>query len=173
VKQLDTRVLVGVGLPYNKSTVLPYIKQYFAGGSNDLRAFYARTIGPGSYKKDNSNTNILLDQSGEIKLIGNIEYRFPITYKLDGAVFLDAGNVWLINEDTSRVGGKFEFDRFYKEIAVGAGFGLRVNLDYVIIRLDAAIPLRRPYKESNKYWTFTSPYLWRDYILSFAIGYPF
>jgi outer membrane protein assembly factor BamA len=173
VTQLVTRVLVGVGLPYNKSTVLPYIKQYFAGGSNDLRAFYARTIGPGSYKKDNTNTNILLDQSGEIKLIGNIEYRFPITYKLDGAVFLDAGNVWLINEDTSRVGGKFEFNRFYKEIAVGAGFGVRVNLDYVVIRLDAAIPLRRPYKDFDNYWTFTSPYLWRDYILSFAIGYPF
>ena len=173
VKKLVTRVLVGVGVPYNKSTVLPYIKQYFAGGSNDLRAFYARTIGPGSYKKDNTDSDILLDQSGEIKLIGNIEYRFPITYKLDGAVFLDAGNVWLINEDTSRVGGKFEFNRFYKEIAVGAGFGLRVNLDYVIIRLDASIPLRRPYKESDKYWTFSSPYLWRDYILSFAIGYPF
>jgi len=173
VTQLVTRVLVGVGVPYNKSTVLPYIKQYFAGGSNDLRAFYARTIGPGSYKKDNTNTNILLDQSGEIKLIGNIEYRFPITYKLEGAVFLDAGNVWLINEDTSRVGGKFEFNRFYKEIAVGAGFGVRVNLDYVVIRLDAAIPLRRPYKEFDKYWTFTSPHLWRDYILSFAIGYPF
>ena len=173
VTKLVTRVLVGVGVPYNKSTVLPYIKQYFAGGSNDLRAFYARTIGPGSYKKDNKNTNILLDQSGEIKLIGNLEYRFPITYKLDGAVFVDAGNVWLINEDSSRVGGKFEFNRFYKEIAVGAGFGLRVNLDYVVIRLDAAIPLRRPYKDFDKYWTFSSPYLWRDYILSFAIGYPF
>ncbi len=173
VKKLVTRVLVGVGVPYNKSTVLPYIKQYFAGGSNDLRAFYARTIGPGSYKKDNTNTNILLDQSGEIKLIGNIEYRFPITYKLDGAVFLDAGNVWLINEDTSRVGGKFEFNRFYKEIAVGAGVGLRINLDYVVMRLDVALPLRRPYKDFDKYWTFSSPYLWRDYILSFAIGYPF
>ena len=173
VTKLVTRVLVGVGVPYNKSTVLPYIKQYFAGGSNDLRAFYARTIGPGSYKKDNTNTNILLDQSGEIKLIGNLEYRFPITYKLDGAVFVDAGNVWLINEDSTRAGGKFEFNRFYKEIAVGAGFGLRVNLDYVVIRLDAAIPLRRPYKDFDKYWTFSSPYLWRDYILSFAIGYPF
>lgn len=173
VTKLVTRLLIGVGVPYNKSTVLPYIKQYFAGGSNDLRAFYARTVGPGSYKKDNTNTNILLDQSGEIKLIGNIEYRFPITYKLDGAVFLDAGNVWLLNEDTSRVGGKFEFNRFYKEIAMGAGFGLRVNLDYVVIRLDAALPIRRPYKDLGKYWTFSSPYLFRDYILSFAVGYPF
>jgi len=173
VQKLVTRLLIGVGVPYNKSSELPFIKQYFAGGSNDLRAFYARTVGPGSYKKDYSNTNLLLDQSGEIKIIGNIEYRFPISYKLDGAAFIDAGNVWLLNEDTSRVGGQFHFNSFAKDIAVGAGIGLRVNLDYVVVRLDASIPLRRPYKDSGKYWTFSSPYLFRDYILSFAIGYPF
>jgi len=173
VQKLVTRVLIGVGIPYNKSNTLPFIKQYFAGGSNDLRAFYARTVGPGSYKKDYSNTNLLLDQSGEIKLIGNIEYRFPITYKLDGAAFIDAGNVWLLNEDSSRVGGQFHFNSFAKEIAVGAGIGFRVNLDYVVVRLDASIPLRHPYKDNGKYWTFSSPYFFRDYILSFAIGYPF
>ncbi|MCK5857630.1 MAG: BamA/TamA family outer membrane protein [Bacteroidales bacterium] len=173
VQKLVTRLLIGVGLPYNNSQVLPYIKQYFAGGSNDLRAFYARTVGPGSYKKDYTQTNLLLDQSGEIKIVGNIEYRFPITYKLEGALFLDAGNVWLLNEDTSRAGGKFSFNSFAKELAVGAGIGFRVNLDYVTMRLDASIPLRRPYKESAKYWTFSSPYFVRDYILTFAIGYPF
>ena len=173
VQKLVTRLLIGVGLPYNNSEVLPYIKQYFAGGSNDLRAFYARTVGPGSYQKDYTQTNLLLDQSGEIKIVGNIEYRFPITYKLDGAAFIDAGNVWLLNEDTSRVGGKFSFNSFAREIAVGAGIGFRVNLDYVVVRLDASLPLRRPYKESGKYWTFSSPHFFRDYILSFAIGYPF
>ncbi len=172
-KQLVTRVLAGLGIPYNNSTVLPYIKQFFAGGSNDLRAFYARTVGPGSYKRDKNRSNLLLDQSGEIKLVGNIEYRFPISYKFNGAVFLDAGNVWLINEDTSRVGGKFEANSFYKEIAVGAGLGARIDLDYVIIRLDISVPFRRPYKENNTYWTFTSPHFISDYILSFAIGYPF
>ena len=172
-KTLVTRAVAGIGVPYNHSTVLPYIKQFFAGGSNDLRAFYSRTVGPGSYQKTNSQSNILLDQSGEIKLIGNIEYRFPIAYKLNGAVFLDAGNVWLLNEDTSRVGGKFNSNTFYKEIAVGAGFGARLNLDYLIIRLDFSLPFRRPYKTDDKYWTFTSPYFIKDYIISFAIGYPF
>ena len=172
-KQFVTRVVAGLGVPYNNSTVLPYIKQFFAGGSNDLRAFYARTVGPGSYKKDLNQGNLLLDQSGEIKLVGNIEYRFPISYKFNGAVFLDAGNVWLINEDTSRVGGKFNTNTFYKEIAVGAGLGARIDLDYVIIRLDISVPFRRPYKEEDTYWTFTSPHFISDYILSFAIGYPF
>lgn len=172
-KTFVTRIVAGIGVPYNNSTVLPYIKQFFAGGSNDLRAFYSRTVGPGSYQRNNNGSNILLDQSGEIKLIGNIEYRFPISYKLNGAVFLDAGNVWLLNEDTSRVGGKFNSNTFYKEIAVGAGFGARINLDYIIIRLDFSVPFRRPYKTNDKYWTFSSPYFIKDYIISFAIGYPF
>ena len=173
VKQLVTRLLIGLGVPYNNSEVLPYIKQYYAGGSSDIRAFYARTVGPGSYKKDYDKSGILLDQSGEIKIVGNIEYRFPLTYKLDGALFLDAGNVWLLNADTSRVGGEFHFNSFINQIAMGGGFGLRINLDYIVIRLDAALPFRRPYKEGNSNWTFTDPHLFKDYILSFAIGYPF
>jgi len=171
--QFVTRLIGGVGIPYNQSSVLPYIKQFFMGGSNDLRAFYARTVGPGSYKKNKSESGLLLDQSGEIKIAGNLEYRFPIIEKLNGALFLDAGNVWLFNEDTSRVGGKFSLNTFYQQIAVGFGFGARIDLDYVILRLDLAIPLRKPYKEYNKYWTFTSPHLFSDYVLSFAVGYPF
>lgn len=167
------RIIGGIGLPYNKSTVMPYIKQFFAGGSNDLRAFFARTIGPGSYKKDLTQSTLLLDQSGEIKIAGNLEYRFPITYKLNGAAFIDAGNVWLLNEDTSRVGGVFEINTFYNQIAVGAGVGARLDLEFIVIRLDAAVPLRKPYKEFGKYWTFTSPNFFSEYILSFAIGYPF
>ena len=173
VKELVFRFLAGIGIPYNHSSVLPYIKQYFAGGSNDIRAFYARTLGPGSYKKDYTNNDLMLDQSGEIKIMGNMEYRFPIFYKLNGAVFMDAGNVWLLKEDSSRVGGKFNFNSFYKEIAVGFGLGLRVDLDYVVLRLDAALPFRNPYKEYGSYWTFSSPYFFKNYILSLAIGYPF
>jgi len=81
--------------------------------------------------------------------------------------------VWLLNADSSRVGGKFKFNSFMSQIAVGGGFGLRINLDYIVIRLDAALPFRRPYKEGNKYWTFSNPHFFRDYILSFAVGYPF
>ncbi len=173
VKQLVTRLLIGIGIPYNNSEVLPYIKQYYAGGSSDLRAFYARTVGPGSYKKDYNKSGILLDQSGEIKIVGNLEYRFPLTYKLDGALFLDAGNVWLLNADTSRVGGEFKFKSFLNQIAMGGGFGLRINLDYIVLRLDAALPFRRPYQQYGSNWTFADPHLFKDYILSFAIGYPF
>ncbi|RLD44455.1 MAG: hypothetical protein DRI86_07525 [Bacteroidetes bacterium] len=170
---LVTRLIGGIGVPYNKSTVMPFIKQFFAGGSNDLRAFYARTVGPGSYKKDLTQSSLLLDQSGEIKIAGSLEYRFPIMYRLNGALFIDAGNVWLLNEDPSRIGGKFDFNTFYKQLAVGAGLGARIDLDYVVIRFDLAIPLRKPYKEYNKYWTFTSPHILDDYVLSFAVGYPF
>jgi outer membrane protein assembly factor BamA len=173
VHQLATRLLVGVGVPYGNSTVLPYIKQFFAGGSSDIRAFYARSLGPGSYQRNPNQQNLLLDQSGEIKITGSIEYRFPITYKLDGAMFFDAGNVWLLHEDTSRVGGQFKWDSFLQEVALGFGMGLRVNLDYIVIRLDAALPFRNPYKENGTYWTFTSPYFFKNYILSLAIGYPF
>ena len=170
---LVTRLIGGIGVPYNKSTVMPFVKQFFAGGSNDLRAFYARTVGPGSYKKDLTQSSLLLDQSGEIKIAGSLEYRFPIMYKLNGAFFIDAGNVWLLNEDTSRVGGKFYFNTFYKQLAVGVGVGARIDFDLIVIRFDFALPLRRPYKEYDKYWTFINPHIFNDYVLSFAIGYPF
>jgi hypothetical protein len=111
-RQLATRVLAGVGVPVGNSKVLPYIKQYFAGGSQDIRAFYARSLGPGSYTPpDSLQSSLLLDQSGEVKLLGSIEYRFPIIYKVYGALFVDAGNVWLLNEDETRPGGKLEFNR--------------------------------------------------------------
>jgi len=173
-KQIATRILVGVGIPYNNSTVLPYVKQYFAGGSQDIRAFYSRTIGPGNYQpSDTLGSQGFLDQSGEIKLMGNIEFRFPITFKTFGAFFVDAGNVWLIKEDASRPGGKFEFNRFVSDIAVGGGFGVRVDINYFVLRLDAAIPFRKPYLEDNEKWIFDNPDFFGDYVFSVAVGYPF
>lgn len=173
-RQIATRVLAGAGVPYNNSEVLPYVKQYFAGGSQDIRAFYARSLGPGSYQPpDSLISKGFLDQSGEIKLLGNFEYRFPITYKTYGALFLDAGNVWLINEDESRPGGKFTFDGFWDDIALGGGFGLRVDIDYFVIRLDAAVPIRKPYLSQNEKWIVSNNSFWGDYILSLAVGYPF
>jgi outer membrane protein assembly factor BamA len=165
---------VGVGIPYNNSTVLPYVKQYFAGGSQDLRAFYSRTVGPGNYQpSDSINQQGFLDQSGEIKLMGNIEYRFPITYKTYGAFFVDAGNVWLIREDPSRPGGKFEFNRFLDDIAIGGGFGIRIDIDYFVLRLDAAIPFRKPYLADSEKWIFNNTDFFGDYVFSLAVGYPF
>ena len=173
-RQIATRFLAGIGVPYNNSSVLPYVKQYFAGGSQDIRAFYARSIGPGSYKPaDSIPSGVFLDQSGEIKLEANIEYRFPITYKTFGALFVDAGNVWLLNEDESRPGGKFEFDKFLNEIAIGSGFGIRIDITYFVIRLDVAVPLRKPYISGKEKWIFNNSSFWSDYVISLAVGYPF
>lgn len=172
-KQIAARLVAGVGIPYGNASVLPYVKQYFAGGSQDIRAFYARTIGPGSYQAPNSSGTYFLDQSGEIKLMANIEYRFPITYRLNGAVFTDAGNVWLINDDPARPGGKFELNKFMDDIAIGSGFGLRVDITYFIIRLDAAVPIRKPYDVEDGRWIFNNTSFFGDFILSLAVGYPF
>ncbi len=172
--QIATRLIVGVGVPYQNSSVLPYAKQFFAGGSQDIRAFYARSIGPGSYFSTNPHNNgSFLDQSGEIKLMSNIEYRFPISYRINGALFTDAGNVWLINEDPSRPGGKFKFNSFLGDIAIGAGAGIRVDLDYFIIRLDGAIPIRKPYLSGSQAWIFNDISFFHEFIFSLAIGYPF
>jgi outer membrane protein assembly factor BamA len=172
--QVASRLVAGVGIPFNNSSVLPYIKQYFAGGSQDIRAFYARSIGPGSYSPSDSLSDVgFLDQSGEIKLLGNIEYRFPLTHKTYGAFFLDAGNVWLLNEDETRSGGKFEFNKFLNDMAIGSGLGIRVDLTYVVIRLDFAFPIRKPYMPKNENWIFNNGNFFGDYIFSLAIGYPF
>ena len=173
-RQIATRLIAGIGVPFNNSSVLPYVKQYFAGGSQDIRAFYARSIGPGSYKPaDSIPGGVFLDQSGEIKLEGNIEYRFPITYKTSGAFFVDAGNVWLLKEDESRPGGKFEFNKFLNEIAVGSGLGIRLDITYFVIRLDVAVPLRKPYISGKEKWIFNNSSFWSDYVISLAVGYPF
>jgi len=174
-KQIATRLVAGIGIPYNNSTVMPYIKQYFSGGSQDIRAFYSRTLGPGSYHPpDSIENNNFLDQSGEIKLMGNIEYRFPITYKTNGAFFMDAGNVWLLYEDESRPGGQFKFNEFLDDIALGFGTGLRFDITYLVLRLDVAVPIRKPYLDGKEKWIFNNlDFLTKDYIFSFAVGYPF
>ncbi len=171
---IATRLLGGIGVPYNNSSVLPYVKQYFIGGSQDLRAFYARSVGPGIYHpSDNGQGSLFLDQSGEIKLLGNFEYRFPITYKTQGAFFIDAGNVWLLKNDPSRPGGKFEFNKFLNEFAIGSGLGIRIDITYFVLRLDLGVPIRKPYISGKDKWIFHNPDFWGDYIISLAVGYPF
>jgi hypothetical protein len=173
-KEIAMRFVAGIGVPFNNSDVMPYIKQYFAGGSQDIRAFYSRTLGPGSYQPaDTLPANTFLDQSGEIKLMGNLEWRFPVTYKTNGAVFVDAGNVWLLNDDPARPGGKFRFSEFLDELAIGFGAGIRVDITYLVIRLDAAVPVRKPYLDGPDQWIFTNTSFFKDYIFSLAVGYPF
>lgn len=175
---IATRFIAGLGYPYGNSITMPYVKQFFVGGSNSIRAFRARTLGPGSYDPRAQNATFFFDQSGDVKLELNAEYRANIYKFLNAAIFADAGNVWLINEDITRPGGKFSKD-FAKEIAVGAGVGLRLDFSILILRLDLAMPLRIPYYEEKERWTFDKIDFgnssWRkdNLILNIAIGYPF
>ncbi len=174
--QLVLRFFAGIGLPYGNSTQLPFIKQYFSGGPSSIRAFRARSIGPGSYFSNKSYSESYWDQSGNVKLEANIEYRFPIISVLKGAWFVDAGNVWLSSDNASLPGGAFG-PNWYTEIAVGAGFGARIDIDYFVIRFDLATPLRNPGLPQSERWTgllnLGNGWNSRNLVLNFAIGYPF
>jgi hypothetical protein len=170
------RLFAGYGLPYGNSRSLPFVKQYFTGGSSSIRAFRARTLGPGSYH--NTTNKFLANEAGDIKLEYNSELRMHLVSVINAAVFVDAGNIWLQKGDTSRPGGQFS-SRFLKEIAVGAGAGLRIDASIVVVRLDLAFPLRKPWLPESERWVlkdvkFGDPD-WRkeNLILNIAIGYPF
>src|SRR5690606_15516633 len=121
--QLASRIIVGTGYGYGNSTELPFIKQFFIGGTNSIRAFRARSIGPGTYMEPTDASSFLPDQSGDLKLELNTEYRAKLFSVVHGAVFVDAGNIWLVNEDENKPGAKISGD-FLKELAVGTGVGL-------------------------------------------------
>lgn len=157
------RVFGGLGIPYGNSRSLPFVKQYFSGGSYSVRAFQIRSLGPGTYHPSN-NENSYFDQAGDIRLEANLEYRFPIFSVIKGALFMDAGNVWLKKKNDALPGGKFTSD-FINQIGVGPGFGLRVDVQGFVIRFDLAAPLKRPYAD----WDFE----YKKPVFNFAIGYPF
>jgi outer membrane protein assembly factor BamA len=165
------RLFMGVGLPYGNFDQLPFEKKYFSGGANGIRAWQVRTLGPGTYK---APPDAYPNQSADIKLEGNLEYRFRLLGRVEGAFFLDAGNIWAINKNDNREGALFKFDRFYNEIAVGTGTGLRFNFNYFIFRLDLGMKLRDPSLESGKRFIIGNYPVNADHFnLSFAIGYPF
>lgn len=177
---IATRIHGGIGLPYGNSTVMPYVKQFYSGGTNSIRAFRARSLGPGTYTPPKDGLeNVLIDQTGEIKLEANAEFRFPIVRYLKGALFTDVGNIWLAHEDSLRPGGKFDVDTFYKEIAVGLGVGLRIDVDLVVLRFDWAFPVRKPWLPEGERWVFNEINLfdscWRkdNLLWNISIGYPF
>jgi outer membrane protein insertion porin family len=176
---LATRIILGAGIPYGNSLVMPYSKQFFSGGANSVRAFLPRSLGPGSYEIPDSISYGYFDQAGDLKLELNAEFRFGIVSLLKGALFVDAGNVWLTRKNEFLPGGEFESNRFIKEIAVGTGFGLRLDLSFFLIRFDLGIPLRKPYLPENERWVideinFGSPGWRRDnLVFNIAIGYPF
>lgn len=164
------RLLAGVGRPYGNSDVLPYIKQYGIGGPNSVRAFAARGVGPGTYKPTAADVNnSFYDQVGDMRLEGNIEYRQDLFPYVKGALFVDAGNIWLASDDPTRPGGQFKANTFLRQLAVGAGAGLRVDVQFFVIRLDYAFPLRAGYGTP----TDTDGNTDRAGRLNLAIGYPF
>lgn len=173
---IASKFKIGVGLPTGNSSVLPYIKQYYAGGTNSIRAFMSRSVGPGSYQLDDDNT--FIDQTGDILIESSIEYRFDLIKMLKGAIFIDAGNIWSANEDSSRPGSNFNINTFYNELAIGSGFGFRFDADIIVVRLDIAKPIYNPSLASGERWQgeIFRPWQrnwWQSNIFNFAIGYPF
>ncbi len=167
------RFFAGIGIPYGNSQAIPFIRQYSCGGAEGIRAWLARDLGPGTYKIADS-LNLYPDQYGDIKLEANIEYRFDIIRSFKGALFLDAGNIWTLNDIDERQGGKFEFNQFYKQFALGSGLGIRYDFTFAIIRLDAGVKLRDPSIKGADSWVIAKqPFKWKHIVLNFAIGYPF
>lgn len=175
------RIDVGIGIPYGNSTQIPYIKQFFIGGNNSLRGFRSRSVGPGTYFPKTTTgkpSSIIPDQTGDLKLEMNTEFRPHLSGPLYGAVFVEGGNIWLLNDSsyTHKEGAQFT-SKFFSQLAVDAGFGLRLDITLFVIRFDVAFPLRKPWvippsvvRDIN----FFDPG-WRrqNLVYNLAIGYPF
>lgn len=170
--RLVARMLVGAAHAYGNSSQVPYSEQFYIGGANSIRAFAVRSVGPGSFRPDVTNPNGYYDQTGTFKIEANLEYRFPIFSYLKGALFLDAGNVWMLSDDSNRPGGKLVMKDFFNEIAVGTGLGLRFDMDMLVIRADVGYALHAPY-DTGKSGYFNMPSFKKSYAFHLAIGYPF
>ena len=164
------RAYGGIGLPYGNSSGLPYEKSFFSGGNNNHRAWELREIGPGSSKID--DTQLRYDRSGDIQIGGNFEYRFSILGPLEGAAFVDIGNVWTLKPQKDVEGGEMKLNSFYKELATGTGFGIRLNIQFLIIRFDFAVKTWDPSKPMNERWVIPQT-KFSSINMNFGIGYPF
>lgn len=168
---LVSRVLIGAEHAYGNAREVPYTEQFYIGGANSIRAFTVRSIGPGSYRSPRDKVNGYFDQTGTFKFELNTEYRFPIASVLHGAVFLDAGNVWLLKADPLRPGGELTGKRFLRDLALGTGIGLRVDLGMIVIRGDLGYGLHVPYDNGSRHY-FNIRF--KDaFAFHLAIGYPF
>lgn len=168
---LVTRIFGGIAHAYGNASEVPYSEQFYIGGANSVRAFTVRSIGPGSYHPEGGSSNNF-DETGTFKFEFNVEYRFRIYGPLHGATFLDTGNVWLLKNDPSRPGGKLEGKRFFKDLAVGTGVGLRVDIGMLVVRGDLGIGIHAPYNTGKRgYYNMTS--FKNSLAFHLAIGYPF
>ena len=169
---LASRLLLGMAHAYGNSNEVPYREQFYVGGSNSVRAFAVRTLGPGSFHSEDSTRNSYYDQTGTFKFEANVEYRFPILGYFNGAVFLDAGNIWLLEEDEDRPGGKLKMKNFLDELALGTGVGLRFDMSMLVVRADLGIAIHAPY-DTGKSGYFNIPSFKDALAFHLAIGYPF
>jgi outer membrane protein assembly factor BamA len=169
---LIVRGFAGVGYAYSNSSAMPFEKQYFSGGANSIRAWQVKDLGPGSYKDPEESA--YPNQTGDVKLEFNMEYRFKLFWKLEAALFLDAGNIWSLSSVDDREGAGFQFNRFYKEIAVGTGVGGRAIFSFMVFRFDLGVPLRSPYPIEGSNWLPRNAGIsGNDLTFNVAIGYPF
>lgn len=163
------RTFIGIAIPYGNSVDIPFEKGYYGGGANGLRAWPLRYLGPGSYKPSGSN----IERVGDIMLEANAEYRFGIYKFFTGAVFYDVGNIWLLTENETFPGGKFEFKNFGSELAMDIGVGLRLDFSYFIFRIDFAQKLKDPQLDVGDRWVPGNHKDWFNPIINLGIGYPF
>jgi outer membrane protein assembly factor BamA len=180
--QIAYKVNVGIANPYGENATLPYEKFFFIGGSNSIRAWRPRRLGPGSYIRTDSTSGLADDsfeQPGEIILETSFEIRKKILGFLESAIFIDAGNIWSLKEDEQRPGSQFKLDSFLEQIAIGSGLGVRLNFDFLIVRLDAGMKFYDPARDKGKRFIFNSGFkdgAFRDVdtvILNLGVGYPF
>ena len=164
---------LGVAYPYGNSTMLPFEKRYFSGGANSVRGWGVRELGPGGYKGNDGRIDFI-NQTGDMKLDLNAEYRTPLFWKFEGALFVDAGNIWTLRKYDEQPNGQFKLDKFYKQIAAAYGMGLRLNFDYFILRFDMGMKAINPaYESGDEHWAIIHPKLSRDFAFHFAVGLPF
>ena len=163
----------GIAYPYGNSKVLPFEKRYFSGGANSVRGWSVRELGPGKFHGTDGRIDFI-NQTGDMKLDLNMELRSKLFWKFQGAVFLDAGNIWTLRNYEEQPGGQFKFDEFYKQIAVAYGLGIRLNFDYFIVRFDMGMKAVNPaYDNQRDHFPIIHPDLSRDFSFHFAVGLPF
>jgi outer membrane protein assembly factor BamA len=169
LSKLVARTFLGFGQPYGNSKVLPFVKSFYGGGVNDIRAWKTRRLGPGSLPNEYES---LVDQTGDMKIEFNLEYRYNVYKYLNAATFVDAGNIWLLKKDENAPGANFTTQNFIRDLALGAGFGLRFDFSFFVIRLDAAYPVYDPAYPMQDRWLIKNPQL-KEITVNFGIGYPF
>lgn len=161
----------GIGVPYANSSMIPFEKRFYAGGANGVRGWGVRALGPGNYDARNSATDFI-NQCGDIRLDLSLEYRAKLFWVFEGALFIDAGNIWTIHNYENQPGGMFKFNRFYKEIAGAYGAGLRMDFTYFLLRFDLGMKAHNP-AQGQEPWPLVHPNWHRDATFHFAVGYPF